>query len=465
MSLYNINNANNLEIRSEGCYSDAYYIRNKLTNKYERLQTGGGGSGELPDYLYSSHIQFQGSEGVLNGPRLDAIKQTEEEENNIKELVLPAHEASLEELDQRVAGQGVRLTGVETKATNNATAITDHGTRLTAVETKATNNATAITGHGTRLTAVETKATNNASAITGHGTRLTAHEASIEQVDSKVISVQTDITNNVKPKLVTNPLTLGTGNNTITLDSVTDPKMIIKKGTTDMITVKPSLIEMKSITGTENLTYNSLEALNKLRYAGGISDPTGYSVIVKPSTAGDVNYKSIPASVFMGGSTTSKGYYKLETQPEDKRTFFSINLHPSVSGLWIPTESSISRIDRFNFFHELTLDFGTTYFSAGNANTTRNFGFVMNDVNPSTDAVFCRYYPASDDTAVPDVSAFIDKLAFTNTNPSLIKNIIRFRVQYNNVNATNFKGKIQFFITKNSTNTDAKPTDFIIKVS
>ena len=94
MSIYDTAYSNSLDIRTRSTKTDSLLVLNPLTKQYEHITPGGEGQGtSLPYYIGNDSIRFDNSRD-LNGL---FVNQVDEILNDI----LPAHEASLEELDTR----------------------------------------------------------------------------------------------------------------------------------------------------------------------------------------------------------------------------------------------------------------------------------------------------------------------------------------------------------------------------
>ena len=124
MSIFNTKYANGIDIRGNSCYFEDIYQKNHLNDEFERV----GGSGEgpsLPDWVRDNSIRFRDSEIILNGPKLNSIEEDHTKLNEIETIVLPAHEASLEELDTRVLTNSNKTAGI-TRPTATATLISSN---------------------------------------------------------------------------------------------------------------------------------------------------------------------------------------------------------------------------------------------------------------------------------------------------------------------------------------------------
>ena len=480
MSIFNTVYPNGIDLRAREGFFDDLYQKNHLTGNFERVNGGGGGDVDLPEYLYSDYIQFRGSEEILNGPRLDAIKASENELKNLTEVVLPAHELSLEQLDtttkqlstrianvqtegfqnrDNLAALTVRTTAVETKATDNATSITGHGTRLTAVETKATNNATNITTHGTRLTNVEAKATTNANDIVSHGTRLTT-------VEGKATAIEGDITTNVKPKLVTNPLKIETGSKLIQLNSTsTKPEVQVKNGNYSTF-IHQDAISMTDPNGTVSIGRNEFTHLNEIRTAP--TAPTGLTLQYLGYGRGPDNlYRYYKVN---SAGNARKAVQAYVVQSNNTNGFSWAEVTPTTTGAlqWIRKDMQINslRVYNINGVDDLFLSFSphalvvpATPSTAGF--TSYFFAFLCEGLDVENTYVDARLHLSrrSDDrekwVTFSDYGAFTGDVRFNSfTHPAVI---IRMTVP-NSAPEGSFGGTIHFAFHRKLTMTDAQVT-------
>ena len=75
MSIYDSQGNNNKTIRSKNIMCDSIRRLNKITGHYEEIVSGGG-SVELPYYLYGDQIKFSGTDLNLNGFYMNAVNQS-----------------------------------------------------------------------------------------------------------------------------------------------------------------------------------------------------------------------------------------------------------------------------------------------------------------------------------------------------------------------------------------------------
>ena len=159
MSIYDTAYPNRLDIRSRSTMTDELLVWNPLTQQYEHVTPGGDGEPiTLPYYLQNDSIQFTGARGV-NSTFVNDVDE-------IQNVILPAHEASLEELDGRVDANSLAVDNLMPRMTAVEGVNTTQGTNITALQTKTAN----ITQTGTTsLTLSHTSASQNKVLINSSG--------------------------------------------------------------------------------------------------------------------------------------------------------------------------------------------------------------------------------------------------------------------------------------------------------
>lgn len=466
MSIYNPQFPNSLHIRAKKVQADDYLILDRLTGQYVPLKSGGDGPTPtgLPYYLKANAVALDDGPGghvaSLESSGVTFVAGQEHEKWGA--LDIQENRFKVNRIDNDVADVDLK-----------ANILNDRVDNITNVQ---------LPAHEASINQVDAKVTNITSVV------LPAHEASINQIDDKVTNINnvtipainakvTTNTNDItvlKAKQLKDPIVFTTSNRELKMGAVSGinyrdktapiPNSVnitsetVECGSSVWKTVmNPSNFTLIAGANTHVITTDSIMTLTALKNMTPITGATSSKMVVFNPSTKVFNHTDIPS----GGGDLQRGYYRLETLADPSQTYVTKLNFDSGNGVWRVSNSAISQLGKFKFFSELTLDFANVPFQAGNTETTVDYGFIVEGLS-TNDAVTCTYFPYSGGKSPTSITSYCNTLWFNSQHAP--QTILRFRVNYSDDFYTNFTGKIVFNITKMSGQNSAKPLDWVGRV-
>ena len=370
MSLFSPSLDNDLKIRAQHIYGEHFHTKDPGTGNWIPLQPGGDGEPvALPYYIQNDSIQFTNARGI-NSAFVNDV-------DNMQNVILPAHESSLEELDGRVFGNTNNITELGNRMVAVEGVNTTQGANITALQTKTANIAqsgsTSLT-MGFASTASNRAQLNSAGLVvysgspsvipTGSVPRVTVKPDSIAFTDSTGGGVYLDmarVDNIAKLASVTTidfndklNLTKGvTFPGAVESTTTTNKKMVVMDATTKALSYAtipsggatlPSYLKENNIlmTSATNSLYLSPSMIEFGRTVGGNNEVLQLDMDSFANLVPDPAIKNIPKQskwvapnyTTMGGTAptvVSNG----EVHNFDKPLYFFNEMHKPEDTLWI----------------------------------------------------------------------------------------------------------------------------------
>ena len=389
---------------------------NKISGHYEEIVSGGG-SVELPYYLYGDQIKFSGTDLNLNGFYMNAVNQSIDDldaictENLNRIIPLESEQVvqnnKISAVEAVNVTQGNKISALETK-TNN---ITKPSTNVTLISSN--NSKFYIDGNGSYVF-------NSYSSSTPTPPYLKLNPGSIELFTGPASSVYLDVLRVDKMARILQ-----------VLDSVWDTNLSI---------TKPLLLP-----GTTSST-----------------DVTNKKMMIIDNTSKTVSYTDIPSSTVIDtdmlkylSDIYQPSYYKVVADNAVRE----ITKDTTYNYWKFGTASGHSAI--FKFTNELLLDFidkplttNNTYYLSG-----KYYAIYMEEIT-TNDAVSIQYYPhETDNMSNVTFKSYITAIPFNTLTKPFIR--IEILLPDSSTVAREFKGKLKISLKKISTAKDATPTTTI----